>query len=205
MANDHIPQDLKVTGGASGLTERQIDEHYSVLYKGYVNKLNELEKATPGIDLSKSNATYSDLREIKKEEVFATNAMRLHEDFFSALGGNGQPTSKIRQWIEEDFGSFDRWLDEFKATGLAARGWVVLAFDYNDGRFHTYLTDIHSEGVWGCAPILILDVYEHAYFLDYGTARKNYIEEWSKSIDWEWVTKRCENVGVESRRAALAA
>lgn len=205
MANDHMPQDLKIKGGVPGLSEKQVDQHYSVLYKGYVNKLNELEKAIPGADLSKTNPTYSEIRELKKEEVFATNAIRLHEDYFNALGGNGEVTAKLKSWIEEDFGSFEAFKNEFSACGIAGRGWVVLGYDYNDRCFHIYMTDIHSEGVWGCAPILILDVYEHAYFMDYGAARKDYIDTWWKNLDWQWVQGRCERIGVEGSRATRAA
>jgi len=206
MTHVHDPQSCPVCDGKSvpGLSERQLKEHHDVLYMGYVNKLNEIEEKTPGADLSKTNATYSDIRELKREEVFATNGISLHEQYFAALGGSGVASGNIKKWIEEDFGSYEAWESEFKAMGLAARGWVVLAFNFLDGKFHNYLSDIHSDGVWGCSPILVLDVYEHAYFLDYGTNRKEYINQWSGGINWEWVNGIVEHIGIDEARKMAA-
>lgn len=177
-------------GTLEGISEKQVSEHYDVLYKGYVNKLNEIETRLGEADPGEANATYSLIRELKKEEVFATNAIRLHEGYFENLGGGSRPDGPILRLIEEDFGSYDRWEREFRGLGMAARGWVVLAFDWEDRRLHNYLSDIHSEGVWNASPLLILDVYEHAYFLDYGTARKAYIEAFMRNVNWEAVNAR---------------
>jgi len=74
---------------------------------------------------------------------------------------------------------------------MAARGWVILAYDFNDGKLHNYLADWHGQGgIWGAAPILVLDVYEHAYFIDYGSDRKSYIEDFFANLNWEAVNKR---------------
>jgi len=188
-------------GPLQGISERQVAEHHDVLYRGYVAKLNEIEARLATADPGEANATYSLIRELKREEVFATNAIRLHEGYFENLGGGGgRPVGEIAALIEEDFGSCEKWETEFRALGLAARGWVVLAFDWSDGRLHNYLSDIHSEAVWDASPLLILDVYEHAYFLDYGTARKAYIEAFMKNVNWEAVNERVRRLGLLARR-----
>jgi len=187
--------------GLKGLSDKLIDNHFDVLYKGYVNKLNEIEEAVKGADLSAANATYSLIRELKKEEVFATDAIRLHEGYFENMTpGGSKPTGAILQLIQEDFGSYERWEAEFRALGMASRGWVVLAFDWADRRLHNYLTDIHSEGVWDATPLLILDVYEHAYYLDYGAARKAYIDAFFQNINWEAVNRRIEERQILAHR-----
>ena len=195
-------RELKPRRELEGLSKRQIEEHHDVLYKGYVNKLNEIEAAVPEADISKANATYSTLRELKREEVFTTNAIRLHEGYFEALGGSGTPHGLAKEFIEEDFGSYEKWEAEFKGLGMAARGWVILGYDWQDHKLHTYLSDIHSDGVWDVSPVLILDVYEHAYFLDYGTARKAYIEAFMKNVDWEAVNRRIEVLNIQHHRKA---
>ena len=170
-----------------GLTEKQLAEHHDVLYVGYVKKTDEIREKLKTVDLTKANGTHSDLRELKLEEGFAVNGVRLHEGYFSALGGNGgKPTGNLLKMIEQDFGSYEKWEAEFKALGLCARGWVVLAFDWEDMKLHNYIADVHNHGgIWGCSTLMILDVYEHAYFLDYGTNRKGYIETFMKNISWK--------------------
>ena len=127
--------------------------------------------------------------ELKREETFALNGAKLHEGYFDNMveGGN-EPSGILTQWIGEDFGSYEKWLEDFKALGLAARGWVILAMDLDDGRLSNYLCDSHNQGgVWNAVALLIMDVYEHAYFLDYATGRKAYIEAFFKNIDWAFV------------------
>lgn len=192
-------KELKPSGELPGLSIRQITEHHDVLYKGYVNKLNEIESKLPTASPGEANATYSLIRELKREEVFATEAIRLHEGYFENLGGNGTPAGPVVEMIKQDFGSYEKWETEFRALGIAARGWVVLAYDYADGKLHNYLSDIHSDGVWGAFPLLILDVYEHAYFLDYGTGRRAYIEAFMKNLNWAVVNQRVQKLGLEKR------
>lgn len=169
-----------------GLSERQLAEHHDVLYAGYVKKVNEIRGALANVDAAKANATYSELRELKIEEGFAINGVVLHERYFDNLtpGGNAEG-GLVAEWIKEDFGSMEKWSEDFAACGIAARGWVVLAFDLKDGKLHNYVCDVHNQGgVWGAIPLLVLDVYEHAYFLDFATARKKYIDAFMKNLDW---------------------
>lgn len=174
-----------------GISEKTLSIHHDKLYEGYVKKWQEIQERLKKVDLSLANATFSELRELKLEESFAANGILLHEAYFDVLGGEGKPEGEIIEAIEKDFGSFENWQEEFKALGMAARGWVVLAYDFNDGKLHNYLADWHSQGgIWGTAPLLVLDVYEHAYFIDYGSDRKSYIEDFFANLNWKAVNKR---------------
>ncbi len=182
------------------LSEKQLSEHHDVLYVGYVKKIAQIEEALKNVNLEGTNATFSDLRELKVEETFAENGVRLHEYYFDNMGGSGGlPLGKIKDLIERDFGSVDAWLKNFKACGLAARGWVVLAYDLEKKKVRNVLCDLHNQGgVWNCIALLILDVYEHAYFMDYGTARAKYIEAFMNTIDWAEVNNRIHHHQLEA-------
>jgi len=174
-----------------GISQKTIENHYGKLYQGYVKKWQEIQERLKNVDESTANATFSDLRELKLEEGFVADAILLHEAYFDILGGGGNPKGEILERISQDFGSFENWQTEFKALGLSARGWVILAYDFNDGRLHNYLADIHNQGgIWGSSPILVLDVYEHAYFIDYGSDRKSYIEAFFQNLNWEVIDKK---------------
>ena len=187
---EYIIKNLKYSE-LPGFSKRQLDEHHDVLYAGYVKKLNEIELKLPNVDLSQANATYSEIGELKREETFAANGVILHEEYFDNLGGDGKESGDILHGIKEEFDSYENWMNQFKACSIAARGWVVLALNLWDSRIHIYSQDIHNNGVvWGCIPLLVLDVYEHAYFIDYGVKRKDYVEAFFKNIDWQEVNKR---------------
>lgn len=187
---EHAVKNLKYLE-LPGFSKRQLEEHHNVLYAGYVKKLNEIQAKVPNVDLSQANATYSELGELKREETFAANGVLLHEEYFDNLGGNGKEQGDILNEINEEFQSYEKFLELFKASSIAARGWVVLSLNLWDGRLHIYSQDIHNNGVvWSCIPLLVLDVYEHAYFIDYGVKRKDYIESFFKNLDWNEVNKR---------------
>ncbi|HJW87856.1 MAG TPA: superoxide dismutase [Dehalococcoidia bacterium] len=193
-------KELKPAKELAGISRKQIEQHHDVLYRGYVNKLNEIESKLPTAPPAEANATYSLIRELKREEVFATQAIRLHEGYFQNLGGDGVPKGTVLDLIKEDLGSYEKWEEEFRALGIAARGWVVLVFDWADKKLRNYLSDIHSDGVWSSSPLLILDVYEHAYFIDYGTGRKAYIEAFMKNVNWDVVNQRVKDLNVLEHR-----
>jgi Fe-Mn family superoxide dismutase len=173
-----------------GLSQRQLSEHHDVLYAGYVKKVDEIRDKLSTVDSNNANATYNEYRELKMEEGFAWNAVKLHELYFENLGGEGQPKGEVLNFIEENYGSYDNWKKELFAAGMSARGWVVWALDEDDlPRF--YICDAHNQGgIWNTAPLLVLDVYEHAYFIDYATDRKSYLNTFLNIIDWETVGNR---------------
>lgn len=184
--------------GVPGLSERQMSEHYK-LYEGYIKKANEITEKLKTVDYAGANATQSDLRSLKLGYSFAVNAIKGHELFFENLSGNGQaPQGFVGQQIEKQFGSYENWLTDLKSTGIAARGWVWLAFDWQNGSLFNYLGDAHDAfPIWHATPLVALDVYEHAYFIDYGTTRKDYIEAFVKNLNWETVESTAIKLGMD--------
>jgi len=176
-----------------GISEKTMTEHYK-LYEGYVKKANEILEKLKSVDKSTANQTYSDLRELKLEFSFAVGGITNHEVYFGHLGGKGgEPGGALAEHIEKDFGSFKAFQEDMKQTGIAARGWVWLALDFRTGRLFNYLGDAQNAfPVWDAAPIVALDTYEHAYWLDYGTGRASYIDAFFKNLDWEKIEKRFE-------------
>ncbi len=182
--------------GLEGISDNQISQHRDTLYAGYVNKLNAIEERHKTVDITKANQIFSDLRALKADETFALNGVVLHELYFENLGGRGKrPGGRLAELITRDFGSFEGWADNFKACGMSARGWVILAISTYDGRLHNYCLDTHNFNFpAGAVPLLVMDVYEHAYAIDYGVKRPPYIEAFMKNIDWSVVEKRLEAV-----------
>lgn len=172
-----------------GLSEKQLSEHHDVLYRGYVAKLKEIREKLDKVDLLMANQTYSEIRELKIEEGFALNAIKLHELYFENL--EFKPMSgSIKKFLIRDFGSIEAWSAEFLACGMSARGWVILAQD-KDGKLRHYICDAHNQGgIWGVKPILVLDTYEHAYFIDYATNRQAYLETFINNVNWDVVEQR---------------
>lgn len=192
----YVAKPLKpATLSMDGISKKTMEEHYK-LYVGYVNKANEILESLVTVDRSKANQTYSDLRELKVELTFAVGGVKNHEIYFDVLGGKGgRPTGNLLKEIEKNFGSYELWEKDFKATGLAARGWVWLAYDYDNGRLFNYLGDAQNTfPIWNAVPILALDTYEHAYFIDYAVDRKSYIEAFMRNIDWSVVENKFSNI-----------
>ena len=178
-----------------GLSEKTMTEHYK-LYEGYVKKANEILEKLKTVDRSTANQTYSDLRELKVEYSFALGGIKNHEIYFWHLGGGGaEPKGKLREQIEKDFGTYKAFKDDMKQTGLAARGWVWLAWDWNKMNLFNYLGDSqNSYPIWGCSPLVALDTYEHAYWMDYGTGRAAYIDAFFKNMNWKVVEDVFEDI-----------
>jgi superoxide dismutase, Fe-Mn family len=178
-----------------GISKRQIEEHYT-LYQGYVNKTNEIRSRLETADKSKANQTCSEFRDLKVGLSFAWNGVKLHELYFGNLGGKGgQPGGAVLEALEESFGSFGNWVEDLKASGASARGWVITSWDEADGRLYNYIADAHnSYGIWKAVPLLVLDTYEHAYMIDFGVKRTPYIDAFLKNTNWERVNKRLQAV-----------
>ena len=177
----------------NGLSERQLAEHHDKLYVGYVNKYEEITEKLRSVDYKSANQTYSDLRELSTEKGFALNGIKLHEAYFDGLTDKpaSVPSGRIKQLIEAQFGSVEKWQEEFSSLGMAARGWVVLGWDLERKCLENYICDAHNQGgVWNAVALIVLDVYEHAYFLDYGTSRADYIAKYTAALDWEEINSR---------------
>jgi len=177
----------------NGISQRTQEEHYE-LYKGYVAKTNEIQKKLDSVDRSTANQIFSDLRSLRVDLSFAIGGVKNHEIFFGHLGGKGgAPLAKTAELIARDFPSYDAWLADFKASGLAARGWVWLAYDHDLNTLTTVVGDAQNTfPLWNATPILAMDVYEHAYWLDYGRLRAKYIEAFFNNLDWGVVEQNLE-------------
>lgn len=180
--------------GYAGISGRQLQEHYA-LYTGYINKYREIVQLLKKVDYSLANQTYSELRALRLAENFAYNAIKLHEAYFENLGGGGSIAPGLQKAVEEVFGSWEDFHRQFAACGLAARGWVVLSWLAAEKKLTINCLDAHDAGfLVGSVPLLVMDVYEHAYFIDYGTKRAAYIEAFWNNIAWGEVSRRWERV-----------
>jgi Fe-Mn family superoxide dismutase len=172
----------------SGISRASVEAHYR-LYQGYVAKRNEILGRLGDVGLDGANQVYSDLRALKVDLTFAIGGIKNHELYFAHLGGGGgDPDGVFRILVERDFGSVDAWRADLRATGVAARGWAWTAYDWDERRLFNYLGDAQNTfPVWNATPLVALDVYEHAYFLDYQTDRASYIEAFFENLDWNVV------------------
>jgi len=183
-----------------GISRAAVEAHHK-LYQGYVAKRNEILGRLADAELDAANQTYSDFRALKVDLTFAIGGIKNHEVYFDHLGGDGgDPQGAIRDLIERDFGGVDAWRADLKATGMAARGWAWTAYDWDEGRLFNYLGDAQNTfPVWNASPLVALDVYEHAYFLDYQTDRASYIEAFFANLDWGVVNDWVGRNGIQTR------
>jgi superoxide dismutase, Fe-Mn family len=171
-----------------GISRETIEAHYK-LYGGYVNKRNEIMAKLAEVDLAAANQVYSEVRALKVELSFALGGIKNHEVYFEHLGGGGgDPSGAIGALITRDFGSAGVWRADLKATGMAGRGWAWTAYDWDEGRLFNYVGDAQNTyPIWNATPLVALDVYEHAYFIDYQTDRGSYIDAFFDNLDWDAV------------------
>jgi superoxide dismutase, Fe-Mn family len=171
-----------------GISRTTIEAHYR-LYQGYVAKRNEILGRLGDVDREAANQVYSDVRALKVDLTFAIGGIKNHEIYFEHLGGEGgDPEGAMAGLIERDFGSVDTWRTDLKATGMAGRGWAWTAYDWDEARLFNYIGDAQNTfPVWNATPLIALDVYEHAYFLDYQTDRATYIDAFFRNLDWNVV------------------
>jgi Fe-Mn family superoxide dismutase len=198
MSHEYITKKFTSIKALDGISEKTMTEHYK-LYEGYVKKANEIAKKLATADFESSNQVYSELRELKVELSFALGGVKNHEIYFEHLGGTGgKPSGWLIKKIEEDFGSFENWQKDMKATGISARGWVWLGYDWQTKKMFNYLGDSQNTYlVWYVAPLVALDTYEHAYWLDYGTVRSAYIDAFFKNLDWKVIEQNVELMGIK--------
>ena len=185
-----------------GISRNQIEQHYT-LYENYIKKTNEIRSRLRDVDRESANQNYSELRELKVELSFTLDAVKLHEAYFFNLGGRGgQTNNKLMDLINRSFGSREAWEADLRASGMAARGWAITAFDFDDNRLHNYIADDHNTyGIWNSMPVVVLDTYEHAYMIDYGVKRPPYIDAFFRNLNWEEINKRVDGIiiGMEPR------
>jgi Fe-Mn family superoxide dismutase len=176
-----------------GLSARLIASHYENNYGGAVRRLNAIRGDLAALD--PASAPGFRLNGLKREELIATNSMLLHEAYFEALGegGGGDPTGALAEAISRDFGSLAKWRAEFVAMGRAlggGSGWVLLTRSPRDGTLSNVWAADHAHGLAGGTPVLALDMYEHAYHLDFGSNAAAYVDAFMNNIAWARVANR---------------
>jgi Fe-Mn family superoxide dismutase len=172
------------------------DWHYNKHHKGYVTAMNAIEQGFESADRSKANGNYSEIGELKRRLTWNHSGALLHDIYWSNLGGNGDPTKgpEIVAAIKKEFGSFEKWKEDFKATAFSAKlsGWGLLVFDaLYSGRLLNVLVDEHQYGaIWGGIPLIACDVFEHAYYHKDGPGRADYISNFINNLDWGRINEK---------------
>jgi Fe-Mn family superoxide dismutase len=169
-----------------GLSEKLLTSHHDNNYVGAVNRLGAISAEFAALD--PATAPGYRINGLKREELIAWNSMILHEVYFAGLGGTEKPSAGLAQAVERDFGSLDRWAAEFSGIGKAlggGSGWVLLTWSPHDGRLvNTWASD-HTQTLAGGTPLLALDMYEHAYHMDYGAKAGAYVDAFMKAFSWK--------------------
>ena len=170
----------------AGISEKVLVSHYENNYVGAVKRLNAIGTQLAELDFAK--APNFVINGLKREERVASNSMILHEIYFYGLGGAGKPSTALAEAIARDFGSMERWRAEFSAMGKAeggGSGWVILSYSPRDKRLVNQWAADHTTTLAGGRPVLVLDMYEHAYHMDYGAAAAKYVDIYMEAIKWD--------------------
>src|SRR5436309_192202 len=178
----------------NGLSLKLIESHYENNYGGALRRLNAIGEQLESLDFAKTPAFV--LNGLKREELVALNSTLLHELYFASLGGDGVARKGMAEALARDFGSLDRWREEFRAMGYAlggGSGWVVLVYVPRDGRLMNQYAADHSQAVASGVPILALDMYEHAYHMDFGANARAYVDTFLRNVDWPAFEQRYED------------
>jgi superoxide dismutase, Fe-Mn family len=173
-----------------GISEKVLVSHYENNYVGAVKRLNAIGTQLADLDFAK--APNFVVNGLKREELIAANSMILHEIYFDSMGGAGRPLGALADAIARDFGSLERWRTEFSAMGKAeggGSGWVILAYSPRDKRLVNQWAADHTTTLAGGRPVMVLDMYEHAYHMDYGAAAAKYVDVFMEAIRWENAVK----------------
>ncbi len=178
-----------------GISEQTIQQHQA-MYERFIKRYNDIANLLDQVnrDPERASSTYSPLRVLKIEMTYALGGVRNHELYFEQLGGEGgKPRGELAAQIKEWFGSFEEWATDLTSTALCSRGWAWLAWDREGQYLFNYIGDVNNTfPVWNAAPLIALDVYEHAYYLDFKQDRKAYINAFLENLDWEVITQRFE-------------
>ena len=190
MAYEVLPLPFK-SHRLDGLSDRLLVSHYENNYGGAVRRLNAIESRLAGVDWSTSPVF--ELNGLGRERLMAANSMLLHEAYFDALGGSGEPGGGLARALERDFGSVDRWRTEFTSMAKAlagGSGWALLTWSDRLGRMTNQWAADHCHTLAGGVPVLALDMYEHAYALDFGAKAAPYVDAFMRNVHWERIAAR---------------
>jgi superoxide dismutase, Fe-Mn family len=179
-----------------GISQQTMEDHFK-LYEGYAKKANECRAILNDFDYSQieGNQVYSPLRAVSVDYTFALLGFKNHDLYFGHLDGDGgEPTGRFAELVEQEFNGVSKWFDAVKKGASAARGWVMVGYDLNDGSLFNYIMDTQNLwAVYNMTPVLAIDVYEHAYVRDFGATpdgRKQYVEAFFRNVNWDHVNRQ---------------
>lgn len=190
----HIAKNFShLLGALDGLSDTQLQAHFG-LYEGYVKKLNEVEEKLKTADKSAPNYSYNEWSELKRRHVVPFNGTYLHQIYFENLAkpGTTQMSDELSKAIIDSFGSVENYITDLKASGGSTTGWVVTTKNAVDGKLHNFIMFEHHIGlpVFQSQIILALDCWEHAFMIDYGTKKPQYLEAFVKNVNWNLASER---------------
>ena len=175
-----------------GLSERLLTSHHQNNYGGAVRRLQLIQTQLGSLP---KDAPGFQIKGLKMEELIATNSVILHEEYFGNLGGDGKASGPLQQAIVRHFQTFDRWEQEFRAVSNSlggGSGWAILNFNLRDGALHNYIAFDHTDNVAFGRPILVNDMFEHSYHMDYGSQAARYVDAVMENTNWEECNRRFE-------------
>jgi Fe-Mn family superoxide dismutase len=174
------------------LTKDQVTPHYQAHYGGALKRFTAIEQQLDGLYKGKDPLPGDALTLIHKDKINRMNSVLLHELYFDGLTPNpGDPAEDICTALAKRFGSLDRWVEDFQACCMAANGWGILARDIVNGRFYNVASDLHEIGVlWLGQPLVVCDVYEHAFYVDYTNRKQDYVNKFVEFLDWAEIDNR---------------
>jgi Fe-Mn family superoxide dismutase len=178
----------------SGLSERMLRSHWENNYGGSVKALATVKKQLAEALANKETPPFI-YNDLKREHLLRTGSVVFHEYYFENMGGNGEAGASVRKALADSFGSFDTWETEFRRIGAGlggGSGWVVLGFNTHTRQLENYWLADHAHGPAATMPLLVMDMYEHSYQMDFGAAAAKYIDAFFKNIQWEAVASRIE-------------
>ncbi len=181
---------------ANVMSPETTDWHYNIHHKGYITALNNIEKGLETADAAGANGNFSQIGELKRRFTWNHSGALLHDLYWEVLGGDGNPDKgpEIKSAIEKEFGSFEKWKTDMKATAISAKlsGWGLLVYDALwSQRLINVLVDEHQYGaIWGGIPLIAIDVFEHAYYHKDGAKRAAYIDNVLANLDWGKINEK---------------
>ncbi|MBS3136965.1 hypothetical protein J4232_00905 [Candidatus Woesearchaeota archaeon] len=183
-------------GKLAGFSEKMLNAHFT-LYQGYVKKLNEIEEKLAKTDKSSANYSFGEFSELKRREAVAFNGTFLHELYFEAMNakktGKTEASTVLKKAVDESFENWEEMVKNMKAAANSTPGWVLLTFSKIDRKLHTYIMFEHHVGLPAHQEIiLVLDCWEHAFMIDYGIGKADYLNAYFNVVDWDVVSKRLD-------------
>jgi Fe-Mn family superoxide dismutase len=197
FSGQHSPKPLPFDPAKlKGISEKLIKSHWENNYGGAVKALNAVEQRLGAMLQDKDLPPYV-YGDLKREELIRTGSVVLHDHYFANLGGDGKASGKALDLIKQWFGSYEQWEAEFKKTANAlggGSGWTILSYNLHTAEVHNYWAWDHMHNAPLGYPLLVLDMYEHAYHMDYGAAAAKYVDAFMQNVNWDEVNRRVEEM-----------